>query len=215
MSSTEVCGFILQATGQIIFTSSGSGTTQCEPHTGNQSKGSLPDTIVAFKENIETLRGEVWTTASHLKDMADSINQYHDVLHQELRRAITTTFPAYSDARSADADLLAATIESSLIRLSLAHARSERAIYHHQPNQESRNIAQAVSVSFSKLKKEEVAMKKEIDSLDCQLKEYEAMLQLVDGGDGGYRQIIDDWTKVRQETEECLRDLRRLGWTGD
>ena len=52
-------------------------------------------------------------------------------------------------------------------------------------------------------------------SLDRQLQEYESLMQLVDGGRGGYRQVVSEWTKVKQETEDCMKDLRRLGWTGD
>jgi len=60
-------------------------------------------------------------------------------------------------------------------------------------------------------------MKTESLSLDQQLHEYETLLQLVDGGKntGGYHQVVNDWTKVKQETDECKKDLRRLGWTGD
>lgn len=61
-------------------------------------------------------------------------------------------------------------------------------------------------------------MKTEALSLDQQLDEYETLLQLVDGGGkgtGGYQQVVNDWTKIKQETDECKKDLRRLGWTGD
>ena len=60
-------------------------------------------------------------------------------------------------------------------------------------------------------------MKTEALSLDQQLYEYETLLRLVDGGKGtgGYQQVVNDWTKIKQETDECKKDLRRLGWTGD
>lgn len=65
--------------------------------------------------------------------------------------------------------------------------------------------------------------------------EYEDLLDIVDrdrgtgkerkrtvsGRDDGRRrdnknntfgQVVDDWARVKKETEECVRDLRRLGW---
>jgi len=126
---------------------------------------------------------------------------------------------AQDTARSASVDLLAATIESSLVKLSLIKARSERLLYNHKPNktdtQEGNTVAHAIVAAYSALKGDEKEMKAEADTLDRQLQEYESLLQLVDRGSGGYKQIINDWTKVKQETDECLKDLRRLGWTGD
>lgn len=183
--------------------------------TDSKSADFLPQAIQTFKHEIECLRNGARMIVHHLSDMTDGLQEKHNDLNQELKQAVITTFPADNDVRSTDTDLLAATIESSLIKLSLAHARSARALYHHRPSQESKNVAQALSVAYSELIKGEVSMKTESNILDRQLEEYETMLQLVDGGSGGYRQIINDWTKVKQETEECLRDLRRLGWTGD
>lgn len=62
---------------------------------------------------------------------------------------------------------------------------------------------------------EEDALRMEIQDLDRQIQEYEALLRLVDGNSGGYQQIVKDWLKTKRETDECLKDLRRLGWTGD
>ncbi|KAF8202240.1 hypothetical protein BJ912DRAFT_944203 [Pholiota molesta] len=89
--------------------------------------------------------------------------------------------------------------------------RVERALYNHQPQtnitlDEDVNIAKAIEAAYSSLKKDEKEMKMQNQSLDRQLQEYESLMQL---------QIINDWTKVQQETDECLKDLRRLGWTGD
>jgi len=136
-----------------------------------------------------------------------------------LKQAISITLPAHDAARTASIDLLAATIEASLVKLSLIKARSERSLYNRQVNgkdtEEGNTMAQAIMVAHGALKREEKEMKAEANSLDRQLQEYESLLQLVDGGSGGYRQIINDWTKVKQGTDECLKDLRRLGWTGD
>jgi hypothetical protein len=62
---------------------------------------------------------------------------------------------------------------------------------------------------------EEEALKMESRDLDRRIQEYEALLRLVDGSGGGYQQVVEDWVKIKQDTDECLKDLRRLGWTGD
>jgi cysteinyl-tRNA synthetase len=155
-------------------------------------------------------------------------------LDRELHRAVSITLPAHDATRTSSIELLAATIETSLIKLSLTRNRVERALYNHQPQNnrveralynhqpqnnitldEDVNIAKAVEAAYSSLKKDEKEMKMQSQSLDRQLQEYESLMQLVDGGKNGYQQIINDWTKVQQETDECLKDLRRLGWTGD
>lgn len=73
----------------------------------------------------------------------------------------------------------------------------------------------ALSSAYATLKKEEWKMNEETRALDRQTEEYEAMLKLVDGGGGGFAQVVEDWARVQKEKEECKRDLRRLGWTGD
>ena len=144
--------------------------------------------------------------------------QIREKFEHELKQAMSTTFPIYDAARSASIDLLLSTIETALIKLSLIRARSERALYNHKPKNDSKkSVSQALTLAFKSLKKEEKDMKTEALSLDQQLHEYETLLQLVDGGKstGGYQQVVNDWTKIKQETDECKRDLRRLGWTGD
>lgn len=32
------------------------------------------------------------------------------------------------------------------------------------------------------------------------------------GRNNTFGQVVDDWARVKKETEECVRDLRRLGW---
>ncbi|PPQ90751.1 hypothetical protein CVT25_010140 [Psilocybe cyanescens] len=179
----------------------------------------LPETIQLQKDQIKFLKQEVNTLCYRLTNLVDEIASKSEDLNQDLIQATTTVFPAYDAARTASIDLLAAAIEASLIKLSLTKARSERALYNHNPgqkrNKEGRNVAQAITTAFGVLEKDEKDAKIEISSLDRQLEGYETLLNLVDGGKGGYQQIINDWTKVKQETDECLKDLRRLGWTGD
>lgn len=57
-------------------------------------------------------------------------------------------------------------------------------------------------------------MERENEEAKTKLHEYDRLLALVDN-DGGYRQIIDDWGQVQRDIDECRKDLRRLGWTGD
>ncbi|KDR80554.1 hypothetical protein GALMADRAFT_222151 [Galerina marginata CBS 339.88] len=179
----------------------------------------LPEAIERCKDEIESLRQEIKKMSRRLTELITKITQNHEGLDLELKQARTTTFPPHDVARSASVDLLAATIEASLIKLSLMKARSERTFYGHQSNQneaqERCDVAQAISTSYTVLKEDEKHLKIESNSLDQQLQEYENLLRLVEGGSGGYQQVVKDWTKVKQETDECLKDLRRLGWTGD
>ena len=123
---------------------------------------------------------------------------------------------AINDKRSANNDLLAATIEVSLIKLSLLRARAHQALYGYKSadNPQS-NMADALSAAYAKLKRDERQMEDEEGALDRQLEEYETMLRAIDGHGGGFAQVVEDWTRVEREKEECRRDLRRLGWTGD
>lgn len=78
----------------------------------------------------------------------------------------------------------------------------------------------ALSAAYGKLKRQEQRMEEEERELDRQLEEYGRLLQLVDGGrarsaNGGFAQVVEDWSRVTKETEECRKDLRRLGWSGD
>lgn len=118
--------------------------------------------------------------------------------------------------RSSLNDLLATTIETSLVKLSLMRARAHQALYDFKsPTNPQATMIGALSSAYATLKKEERKMNEETRALDRQTEEYEAMLKLVDGGGGGFAQVVEDWARVQKEKEECKRDLRRLGWTGD
>jgi hypothetical protein len=124
---------------------------------------------------------------------------------------------AINSKRAATSDLLAATIEISLIKLSLVRARAHRALYDYKPTGKSQasNLTDALSAAYARLIRDERKIEEEERSLDRQLNEYETMLRMIDGQGGGYAQVVEDWTRVQREKEECRRDLRRLGWTGD
>jgi len=76
-------------------------------------------------------------------------------------------------------------------------------------------MSRAISVAYEALVEEGQALKMESQGLDRQIQEDEDLLRLVDGTGSGYQQIIKDWIKIKRETDECLKDLRILGWTGD
>lgn len=109
-------------------------------------------------------------------------------------------------------------IEASLVKISLLRARAQHSLYgaksQTRPGHEG-TIASATAIAYRKLKADEVQMREEERILDQKLKEYEDLLALVDAGHGGFQQVVNDWTRVKKETEECRKDLRRLGWTGD
>jgi len=110
-----------------------------------------------------------------------------------------------------------AAIEASQAKLSVIQARAHQFIYcqKSQVNPEI-TLAKALLAAKSKLQKDEARLIEEERILDRQLEEYQRLLQLVDGpGRGGFARVVDDWTRIQRETEECKRDLRRLGWTGD
>lgn len=76
-------------------------------------------------------------------------------------------------------------------------------------------MAKALAAASKKIKSDERRLVEEEQALDRELDEYARLLQLVDGPEGGFSQVVEDWTRVQKESAECRRDLRRLGWTGD
>ena len=102
------------------------------------------------------------------------------------------------------------------MKLSLVRARAYRALYGHTPpDHPDLTVSRAVGAAYEKLREKQRAQETEMDKLDRQIGEYEGMLRLVDGRDGSFAQVVKDMARVKRETEECRRDLRRLGWTGD
>ncbi|KIM44504.1 hypothetical protein M413DRAFT_442475 [Hebeloma cylindrosporum] len=176
----------------------------------------IPEALQVYKDELSTARGAIVTGSNRIVALILEISKMRESLEYELKQAISITLPTLETTRTASIDLLAATVEASLVKLSLIKARSERSLYNQQFNGKDDNtMAHAIVAAHGALKRDEQEMKAEANSLDRQLQEYESLLKLVDGGSGGYQQIINDWTKVKQGTDECLKDLRRLGWTGD
>jgi len=78
-------------------------------------------------------------------------------------------------------------------------------------------MTDALANLHRQLKDREEELVKEEEDVDRRVKEYDELLARGDGKNGtsGFRQIVEDWRKVKREKGECRRDLRRLGWTGD
>lgn len=71
-------------------------------------------------------------------------------------------------------------------------------------------MSHALSAMHRKFSAEEDRLAREEEEINRQLTEYQRLLGMVDGR---FEQVVEDWTRVQRETEECRRDLRRLGWT--
>ena len=143
-------------------------------------------------------------------------SQAHPALEEKLADMLTTIPPQLHATCSAQADVIAATIEAALLKLSLVRARAHQALYAHAlPSNPDATVARAVTAAHDKLRERRRAQDVKMQKLDRQIEEYESMLRLVDGRDGSFAQVVKDMARVKRETEECRKDLRRLGWTGD
>lgn len=127
--------------------------------------------------------------------------------------------------------MLAATVEAALLKLSLVRARAHRALYSFPSSSSStlpgpasskpnpaKTVGDAVAAAHGALRARARAQDAEMGALDGQIAAYEGMLGLVEGGrgrEGAFAQVVRDMARVKRETEECRRELMRLGWTGD
>jgi len=96
-------------------------------------------------------------------------------------------------------------------------ARTHLSLYGYTSDEkpDKRSLSRALEVAYHQAREEEYALDAEETELDRQLDGYTRVMQLVDGDGSSFAQVIEDWTQVKKETEECRRDLRRLGWTGN
>jgi predicted nucleic acid-binding Zn-ribbon protein len=113
------------------------------------------------------------------------------------------------ERRAAEHHLDAATIETALIKLACIRAEIHMFLYSHADMQNT------LEDEYNRLKDEEDKLEAEESELDRQIGDYDRLLSMVEGESGEFSQIVDDWTRVKKETEECRRDLRRLGWTDE
>jgi hypothetical protein len=122
------------------------------------------------------------------------------------------TLPAAMNAKhTASHNLLATTIETTLLKLSLVRSRLRSAIYNYaSPSTQGVTVSQAIVRLHEKLVARERATETQERDVHSRLKEYEQLLELVDGTGGGFAQVVKDLATVKRETEECRKDLR---WT--
>ncbi|KAF9462896.1 hypothetical protein BDZ94DRAFT_1260117 [Collybia nuda] len=177
---------------------------------------SISEDIRFQKHEIQTRSSQVTAAYDRIETTIARICEIHTHLQKSLSDALIR-FPSNANKKYLSLnDLLATTIETSLIKLSLMRARAHQALYDFKsPTNPQASMSGAVSFAYATLKKEERRLDEEIRALNRQTEEYEVMLKLVDGEGGGFGQVVEDWTRVQKEKEECKRDLRRLGWTGD
>ncbi|KAJ3908129.1 hypothetical protein F5879DRAFT_409066 [Lentinula edodes] len=179
----------------------------------------LLDQIHKEIEDIASLESELSSTWSSSIDVISRINELHITLQTELLDAISTIPPALNEKHKADNALSAAVIEASLVKLSLMRARSHQKFYGYvSKTQPDATMIKALSIAQDKLRDEADDLLEEERALDSQIEEYARLMRLVDGSSesdrAGFAQIVEDYIRVEKETEECRRDLRRLGWTG-
>ncbi|KAJ7672682.1 hypothetical protein B0H17DRAFT_182311 [Mycena rosella] len=166
---------------------------------------------------IETLETEGDRAHDRIEQLIRKIHQIHPRLQQRLAFAVTK-FPRNMATRnSANNDLLAMTIEASLVKVSLVRGQTHNTLYDYRFSKNPEfNMKRALVAAHAKLKEDERKMEEEEGALDRELADYQKLLDIVDGGGNvSFRQIIADSARVEKETEECRRDLRRLGWTGE
>jgi len=175
----------------------------------------LPHQIEKFQGELLRMQQEVAGAGNRIQPLIAELELVHRRLQSELTKSLSVIPQEQRKINLASTDLLAASIETSLIQLSLIRARAHQSLYGFKTTSSSKHdLSRALSSAYNKATREARRMKDEAATLDRQIHEYEALLGLVDEG-GGYKQVIEDWTRVKQDTEECRRDLRRLGWTGD
>ncbi|KAJ3862822.1 hypothetical protein EV359DRAFT_65333 [Lentinula novae-zelandiae] len=179
----------------------------------------LLDQIHKEIEDIASLESELSSTWSSSIDVISRINELHITLQTELLDAISTIPPALNKKRKADNALSAAVIEASLVKLSLMRAQSHQKFYGYvSKTQPDATMIKALSIAQDKLRDEADDLLEEERALDSQIEAYARLMRLVDGSPqtdrAGFAQIVEDYIRVEKETEECRRDLRRLGWTG-
>ncbi len=195
----------------------------------------LPNEILLLKSEMNSLRNEIGASREQIVQLVQEVNevchfyqvtpfmsstqlfQIHAQLQEGLLRAVGTLPPIMNAERSAQFDVLALTIETCLLKLSLLRAKTHIAIYNCSSSTDSQaSMLQALQVYYQRLRSKDQEQNTEEALLDAQLKEYEDLMDLVGGkGQGGFSQVVDDMARVKKETDECKRDLRRLGWTGD
>jgi hypothetical protein len=141
--------------------------------------------------------------------------QIHPKLQADLLSALGI-FPSNAlNSQKASHKLIAITIETLLLKLSVTRARTRQSLYGHSgATDPGLTLGAALTKLHDKLRQSNSKLIREEEELDQQLGEYHTMLQMLDGRGESFNQIVEDWTKVKKDTEECRQDLNRLGWRG-
>lgn len=127
--------------------------------------------------------------------------------------------------------MLALTIETLLLKLSVVRARIRESLYGHiSSSNPHATMLNAISHSQKQFIAQQRVLEAQGHDIQARLQEYQQLLELVDGP-GGFAQVVEDLATVKRETEECRKDLRcvmctyhvpaeplneefrRLGWT--
>ncbi|KAK7030688.1 CBM1 domain-containing protein [Favolaschia claudopus] len=176
----------------------------------------LCDGLLAHLNQMKSWEEEADVAQRRIKLLLEKIEEIHPRLQRRLTGAIEKFAPEMASRRSANNDLLAMTIEASLVKVSFVRAQALESLYNYSsPKNPKQNMGHTLSVAYAKLKEEDRELKEEELKLDRELAEYQTLIDMVDGrGNAGFKQIVADTARVEKETEECRRDLRRLGWTG-
>ncbi|KAH9839877.1 uncharacterized protein C8Q71DRAFT_855184 [Rhodofomes roseus] len=183
---------------------------------GLEAASQVPDRIRAQGESLERERKLSEMYQEHISQLVSEINQIHPRLEEDLIEALSVLPSILNDPRTAEAALLSTTIEASLIKLSLIRTRTHVALYgHSSPSRPNATMSRALATAAERLRAKQRTQEEEERELDGQLAAYDGMLSLVGGKDGSFAQVVEDMARVKRETEECRKDLRRLGWTGD
>ncbi|KAJ7180593.1 hypothetical protein C8R46DRAFT_1069939 [Mycena filopes] len=182
----------------------------------HSSSRELCDVVQIRLERIEASEAQGDAASERITRLLQRIYEIHPRLHQKLTYAMEKFSPEIQSRSAANDDLLAMTIEASLVKVSLVRAQALEAAYNYRSPKDSSRMRDALSVAHAKLKQDEREMQEEEGELDRELAQYQTLLDMVDGGgSGGFRQIVADTARVEKETEECKKDLRRLGWSGE
>ncbi|KAH9935921.1 uncharacterized protein BXZ73DRAFT_89414 [Epithele typhae] len=177
----------------------------------------LPELIRGRREANSRHEASLADARARVLELVERVNEAHHALEARLLDALGSVPPRLRAQRAAEADVTAATIEIALLKLSVVRLRAHRALYGHAAAKDrpDATVARAVGGMYEKLREKRRAQETEARALDGHIEKYEAALSLVDGPDGGFRQIVRDMARVKRDTEECKKDLRRLGWTED
>jgi len=119
--------------------------------------------------------------------------------------AITRLAPRLREQKFDEYRVLGTTIEASILKLSLMRSKAHNAIYGYCDGGMTRALAQMSEIMGD----EEEKLAEEERKLDKELEEYEELVGLVNGE---YLWIVEEWTRVKEEENECRRDLQRMGW---